>query len=744
MPSLPRTQIFKQPVWLSALLLVVFSISACSGKAADATAELPGTEEPVVDTRPNVLLIIADDQGLDASSQYSVSQDLPNTPVIDQLAAKGIVFDNAWATPSCTTTRGSIITGKHGINSGIQTTPFLMDASTLTLQRYLKTDTASPNYSSAVIGKWHLAGADTTQRLDHPTDSGVDYYAGTISGTIDSYYDWPLTTGGITTQSDVYHPTAMTDLAINWLQQQTTPWFLWMAYVSPHSPFHLPPASLQTRSLSGDATDIENNPRQYYLAAIEAMDAEIGRLLASMSEETRDNTLIIFIGDNGTPRAVIDTAAFPRTHGKDSLYEGGVRIPMVASGAGVSRKNVREAALVNTVDIFATVSAVVGLNTPADIDGVSFQGLFDGSGTPPREFNYTEFVDDAVTGWTVRSDDFKLIEFADGTRELYRVRTDLREEVNLIADATTYASEIAALEGFAQQVRGSTNSTLPGSGVDITGVTLTSQSTNCTDYANSFTSLANDVGNNAAFSGSLQISVTNGSCVFETNAIPNHDFNDVAQTFPNNVAPQVDQYTVSASPVVAGSPTALSLTRDNAVLLNGVKIDLLAAACFEVGDGRVGCNDPAQPWRYDPMHVPNGFRVDSHNAHTQPDGTYHYHGLPNALFVADSSTVSPVVGFAADGFAIFGTNIEDNGVVRPVQSSYRLKSGSRPTGAGNPGGVYDGTYRDDYEYVAGAGDLDECNGMLVNGSYRYHMTARFPHVIACFKGTPDDSFIKRN
>jgi len=177
-------------------------------------------------------------------------------------------------------------------------------------------------------------------------------------------------------------------------------------------------------------------------------------------------------------------------------------------------------------------------------------------------------------------------------------------------------------------------------------------------------------------------------------------------------------------------------------LLNGVVVDILAAGCFGVGDGRIGCNDPDQPWRFDPLSPLSGFSVDSHNAHSQPDGTYHYHGEPNALYASNEAIVSPVAGFAADGFPIFGSYINDNGSVRTVQPGYRLRSGNRPSGNGQPGGTFDGTYRDDYEYVEGLGDLDECNGRMVNGQYRYHITSTFPYVLACFKGVPDDSFTK--
>ena len=146
--------------------------------------------------------------------------------------------------------------------------------------------------------------------------------------------------------------------------------------------------------------------------------------------------------------------------------------------------------------------------------------------------------------------------------------------------------------------------------------------------------------------GSLQIQVADGTCTFATNAIPNHDFNDGANGFATDVAEQNVQYTISANPAVAAASTPLSLTMDNAILLNGVKVDILAAACFGVGDERTGCGDPEQPWRFDPMFSANGFRVDSHNAHTQPDGTYHYHGVPNALFESNQAIESPLVGLS--------------------------------------------------------------------------------------------------
>ena len=151
------------------------------------------------------------------------------------------------------------------------------------------------------------------------------------------------------------------------------------------------------------------------------------------------------------------------------------------------------------------------------------------------------------------------------------------------------------------------------------------------------------------------------------------------------------------------------------------------------------------PWRYDPMSPLNKFGTDSHNAHTQPDGAYHYHGDPMAIYDSSGQTASGVIGFAADGFPIYGPFIDKNGSIRRVTSSYVLKSGMRQNQSGEgafPGGTYDGTYIDDYEYQAGIGDLDECNGMMINGRYGYFVTSTYPWIMKCFKGTPDSSFRK--
>ena len=147
----------------------------------------------------------------------------------------------------------------------------------------------------------------------------------------------------------------------------------------------------------------------------------------------------------------------------------------------------------------------------------------------------------------------------------------------------------------------------------------------------------------------------------------------------------------------------------------------------------------------DPLGTESKFGADAHNAHPQPDGTYHYPGNPNAMFDDNPGAAgSQVIGFAADGFPIYSTYFLDSGTntVRKAVSGFTSKTGSRGTESNtNPGGTYDGTYIDDYEYT-NAGDLDACHGMTVSGQYGYYVTDSYPWVMGCISGTADSSFSK--
>lgn len=211
------------------------------------------------------------------------------------------------------------------------------------------------------------------------------------------------------------------------------PWFLWLAYNAPHTPFHLPPNDLHYQGdLPTDQASIDANLLPFYMAMLEAMDTEMGRFINSMSNEEKENTIFIFIGDNGTPNQVVQEYSSQRAKG--SVYQGGINVPMIISGKNVSRINVIENALINTTDLFATISELAGNNTPEINDSKSFKNLLTTSNTNIRNFNYSE-VDNDTGGlnYTIRNSTHKYIFFANGNEALYDLSNDPLEVSNLLS-----------------------------------------------------------------------------------------------------------------------------------------------------------------------------------------------------------------------------------------------------------------------------------------------------------------------
>lgn len=398
---------------------------------------------PAVSSKPNILFVISDDQGLDASAQYNLSADLPNTPNFDALANNGIIFQNVWVSPTCSPTRSSLITGKYSLRTGVMEPGDPLPADETILQSFLKSDSGTADYSSAIIGKWHLGGGRTG-----PNDFGVDHFAGILSGAVGDYFDWTLNVNGVNSAVTNYVTSELTDQAINWVDQQSDPWFLWLSYNAPHDPYHLPPPGLHSRNLSGTATDIEANPREYYLASIEAMDTEFGRLWSSLSSEEQAETIVIFLGDNGTPRAVKDSTALP-VGGKGSLNEAGVAVPMWIAGAGVTRSGVTEDNLINHTDFFPTLVEIAGGSLPSHEDGQSFSELLTGTDTSPRDYIYSENLE----GWAIRNAQFKLIELTDGNQQLFDLSADPTETDDLLDNGTDVSAILSELETAAANIR---------------------------------------------------------------------------------------------------------------------------------------------------------------------------------------------------------------------------------------------------------------------------------------------------
>lgn len=256
--------------------------------------------------------------------------------------------------------------------------------------------------------------------------------------------------------------------------------------------------------------------------------------------------------------------------------------------------------------------------------------------------------------------------------------------------------------------------------------------------------LSQSVGQNAAlsqdgFSNQVRIEVRDGYRYIYSNGIPNHATGDFPNAGnPNRISAQEHTYRVPLNPQLTDTVTPVMPAFG--VALNGVP--------FEPGTGEFWQRDRSSGWRYEALTGFINLGTDMHNAHVQPTGSYHYHGVPTGLVQAGVMTQ---LGYAADGFPVYGphgyANASDAGSeLVHMHSSYRLKTGQRPDG---PGGDYDGTFLQDFEYVAGLGDLDECNGRVgvtpdhPEGIYHYYITERFPFIPRCVRGTPDESFRAR-
>lgn len=410
---------------------------------------LPGTYGPAR-AAPNILLIIADDMGLDASPCYDVGAWKPAMPNLEQLCREGVVFDNFYAAPMCSPTRATIMTGRYGFRTGVGTAVGRRSDNALkptetTLFQYLDAYAQDP-YAHGVIGKWHLSN-ESNGGSDHPRRAGVGYYAGVIEGTLEDYYNWPRTVNGDTEQVNRYVTTAMTDDAIAWIAAQGgRPWFLWLAYVAPHLPLHVPPQELHSvAGLTGERQDIRARALDYYFAALEAMDTEMGRLLESMPKAERENTVVIFIGDNGTPNQTVQ-APFERRRAKASLYEGGTHVPLIVAGKGVTRRGAREESLVNSTDLFATIAELAGIdmNSAPDRpeDSISFAPLLEKSASGGRGYVYTELFGETPgsrrgnrqnqNGWAIRDGRWKYLHLDEQGDAFYDLAADPFEQNNLM------------------------------------------------------------------------------------------------------------------------------------------------------------------------------------------------------------------------------------------------------------------------------------------------------------------------
>ncbi len=398
---------------------LIFIIIILGSIACNNDGEIISSESP-----PNILLIIADDLGKDAINGFSEGILKPTTPNIDAIRNNGLSFNNFWTYPTCSPTRASIITGKYGYRTNVKWAGDELDLSEISLQKFIN-DQSNHNYATSIIGKWHLSGSNSTF---NPEIFGIDYYAGLIRGEAQSYYNWLLTEDGNGEIVTEYATKKFTDLTIDWINQQNKPWFTWLAYNAPHTPFHVPPSEMHNQGSLPEYTDgLDAIP--YYFAAIEALDFQIGRLLNNIKAEDLENTIIIFIGDNGTPNEVAQEPYGNMTV-KGTLYQGGINVPMFISGKGVTRIG-NDNNLITSTDLFATISSLAGVSINEINDSKSFHSLLSQS-IDIRNFQYSEKENETINNWTISNGSYKLIQDVNGNEEFYDLGSDPYEVNNLL------------------------------------------------------------------------------------------------------------------------------------------------------------------------------------------------------------------------------------------------------------------------------------------------------------------------
>lgn len=233
----------------------------------------------------------------------------------------------------------------------------------------------------------------------------------------------------------------------------------------------------------------------------------------------------------------------------------------------------------------------------------------------------------------------------------------------------------------------------------------------------------------------VEITTEGNYRIIRANGLPAHQTGDFPnRENPNSIRAQNYLFRMPLHPSTNAMFTPLE-RQPVGVAVNGV--------VFDPGTAEYWKDDPSSGWRREGIVDGHGtLGMDRNMAHVQPSGAYHYHGIPEGLVQSLPGKERKLLGYAADGFPIYTQTADDS-------TGYRLKSGIRPGGSEGPGGKYDGTYTQDFEFVAAYGTLDEANGRTgtteeyPQGTYFYVATEEFPFYPRMTKGTPDPSFQRK-
>ncbi|MCZ2148771.1 MAG: arylsulfatase [Bryobacterales bacterium] len=424
--------------------------------AAAATAAFP---QPAP-TRPNILFILADDLGFGDLECYG--QQRIRTPHISRLAAEGIRFTQAYSGSTvCAPSRCCLMTGKHTGHATIRGNrkPELgLAPHEATAASLLK----SAGYRTALFGKWGLGGFDMDST---PNSKGFDEFFGYLNQlhahTSFPEHIWENRTEIFLTdnwfhQRKTFSNDLFTEKAVNFLERQTTrqPFFLYLTYTIPHANNELgrfQKNGMECPDLGVYAKEDWPEVERTFAAAITRMDTGIGRVLDTLKARGLDeNTLVFFASDNGPHHEGNHDANFFHSSGvlrgtKRDLYEGGVRVPMIARWKGKITPGQTSAFPWAFWDFLPTAAEIAGLPAPAGIDGFSILPTLLGKKQKPHDHFYWEFHEGGFQQ-AVRKGDWKLVRQRPRMNfELFNLEHDLGETRDVAAENPAIVADLRAL-----------------------------------------------------------------------------------------------------------------------------------------------------------------------------------------------------------------------------------------------------------------------------------------------------------
>lgn len=362
--------------------LASFLIAASAFSLASA---LPAQQAAKKPSRPNVILIIGDDQGY-ADLGCQGAKDIP-TPNIDSLAKSGIRFTQGYAScPLCSPSRAGIMTGRyqtrfgHEVNCGPQAAPnFGLPTTEKTIANYMK----EAGYATGAFGKWHLGHPD---KAKWPLHRGFDEFYGFLGG---AHPYWPnpkepaynvIRRGDDPTSEPRYLTEAFADEACKFIERhKQEPFFLYLPFNAIHEPLQEPAPGEAEKFKS-----IADPKRRVMATMLASMDKGVGTVLETVRKNhLEDNTLIFYISDNGGPTGGNGSRNTPFSGFKGQMLEGGIRVPFLVQWKGVLPSGKTYEKPVISLDILPTILAATGTSTTAEsrIEGVDLLPYLTGKRT---------------------------------------------------------------------------------------------------------------------------------------------------------------------------------------------------------------------------------------------------------------------------------------------------------------------------------------------------------------------------